>query len=129
MARTPRHWYGDAPVPLAARVLEPLYAALTRLRGGLYRRRLLHGRHPGVPVVVIGNVTAGGTGKTPLTIALVERLRAAGFRPGVASRGYGRGDEAQARWVDAGTPATEGGDEPVLIARRSRSASTSASSP
>ncbi|GGZ55708.1 tetraacyldisaccharide 4'-kinase [Lysobacter xinjiangensis] len=117
MARTPRHWYGDAPVPLAARVLEPLYAALTRLRGGLYRRRLLHGRHPGVPVVVIGNVTAGGTGKTPMTVAVVERLRDAGWSPGVASRGYGRRGKAPL-WVEAGTSAVEAGDEPLLIARR-----------
>ena len=49
--------------------------------------------------------------------ALLQRLRAAGFKPGVASRGYGRSGEGQARWVDAATPPADGGDEPVLIAR------------
>ncbi|HEY4583235.1 MAG TPA: tetraacyldisaccharide 4'-kinase [Lysobacter sp.] len=116
-ARTPRHWYADAPVPLPARVVEPVYAALARLRGALYRRRLLRSRHPGVPVVVIGNVTAGGTGKTPLTIAVVERLREAGWSPGVASRGYGRSGREPLR-VDADSTAAQAGDEPLLIARR-----------
>lgn len=70
------------------------------------------------PVIVVGNVTVGGTGKTPLTIALVQRLREAGYTPGVASRGYGRQHEAQPAWVDARTSPEQGGDEPVLIARR-----------
>lgn len=118
MARTPRHWYdGDAPVPLPARAVEPVYRALAALRRGLYARRLLRGAHPGVPVVVVGNVTAGGTGKTPLTVALVERLKDAGWRPGVASRGYGR-EGREPLWVDAATPAAQAGDEPLLIARR-----------
>jgi tetraacyldisaccharide 4'-kinase len=69
-----------------------------------------------VPVIVVGNITAGGTGKTPLTIALVERLRAAGWKPGVASRGYGREDADKPLWVQADTPTAKGGDEPVLIA-------------
>ncbi|HZX79411.1 MAG TPA: tetraacyldisaccharide 4'-kinase, partial [Lysobacter sp.] len=115
--RTPRYWYGDARVPLHARAVEPLYAALTRLRGALYRRRLLRPQHPGVPVLVIGNVTAGGTGKTPLTVAVVERLREAGWSPGVASRGYGRRGR-EPLWVDPASGATEAGDEPLLIARR-----------
>lgn len=117
MARTPRHWYGDAPVPLAARALEPVYAAVTGARGALYRRGLLRARHPGVPVVVVGNVTAGGTGKTPLTVALVRRLQAAGWTPGVATRGHGREGRAPL-WATATTGARQAGDEPLLIATR-----------
>lgn len=117
MARAPRHWYCDAPVPLAARAVEPLYRFVTRTRGALYARGVLRSRKPGAPVVVVGNITAGGTGKTPLTIALVERLRAAGWTPGVASRGYGR-DGSAPLWVDGATPAHVAGDEPLLIARR-----------
>ncbi|MET0580925.1 MAG: tetraacyldisaccharide 4'-kinase, partial [Pseudoxanthomonas sp.] len=71
-----------------------------------------------VPVVVVGNISVGGTGKTPLTIALVQRLQSQGWNPGVASRGYGRRDQASPAWVESGTAPTEGGDEPVLIARR-----------
>jgi tetraacyldisaccharide 4'-kinase len=67
---------------------------------------------------VVGNLIAGGSGKTPLTIAIVERLRAEGFKPGVASRGYGREQSGTARWVEAVTDTVLGGDEPVLIARR-----------
>ena len=116
-ARLPAWWFDDAPVPLGARMLASVYGGLTGLRRTLYEKHLLKARRAPVPVVVVGNIAVGGTGKTPLTIALMERLRAAGFRPGVASRGYGRRDEAQARWVDAATPPEEGGDEPVLIAR------------
>ena len=69
-------------------------------------------------VVVGGNLMAGGSGKTPLVIALVERLRNAGWTPGVATRGYGRDDPSQALWVESNTDPAKGGDEPVLIARR-----------
>lgn len=117
MARAPRHWYGDAPVPVLARAGETLYRAATSARRALYARGLLRTRHPGVPVVVVGNITAGGTGKTPLTIALVDRLRAAGWTPGIASRGYGR-EGQDPLWVDATTPVHRSGDEPLLIARR-----------
>ena len=117
MPQPPDYWFGDGRVPLWARALAGVYGVLVALRSRLYRAGLLRQQRVGVPVIVVGNITAGGTGKTPLTIALMERLRAAGFRPGVASRGYGRRDEAQARWVDAATPPEEGGDEPVLIAR------------
>jgi tetraacyldisaccharide 4'-kinase len=71
-----------------------------------------------VPVVVVGNIFIGGTGKTPLTIWLVEALRAAGFNPGVVSRGFGSKDAAP-RAVGAGSTPAEVGDEPVLIAARS----------
>jgi tetraacyldisaccharide 4'-kinase len=114
----PAYWYGDATVPLAARLLASVYALVTGVRRSLYRKGWLRRSHPGVPVIVVGNITAGGAGKTPLTIALVERLRSEGWNPGVASRGYGRNDVSSAVWVEAATPPAVGGDEPVLIARR-----------
>ncbi len=117
MPQPPAYWFGDGTVPLWARALAAVYGALVAARARLYGLGVLRRHRVGVPVIVVGNITAGGTGKTPLTIALVERLRAAGFRPGVASRGYGRDDDGQARWVDAATPPADGGDEPVLIAR------------
>ena len=114
----PAYWYGDLPVPLGARMLSGVYGALSSLRRGAYRKGWFKHAHPGVPVLVVGNLTAGGAGKTPLTIALVERLRAEGWNPGVASRGYGREDAGNARWVDTKSDAAQAGDEPVLIAQR-----------
>jgi len=116
--KVPRHWYDGAPVPLPARLLSGLYGAVAGLRRELYRKGLLRQQRVERPVVVVGNLVAGGSGKTPLTIALVERLQAAGWTPGVASRGYGRRDAGTPRWVDASTDPGLGGDEPVLIARR-----------
>lgn len=114
----PRYWFDGSPAPMPARALASLYAAVVAARAGLFRRGMLRSRHPGKPVVVVGNLIAGGSGKTPLTIALVERLRAEGFSPGVASRGYGRDEAGTPRWVDAALDPRLGGDEPVLIARR-----------
>lgn len=114
--QTPSFWYDGSPVPLGVRLIAPLFGAVVALRRRLYRRRWLKQYTLPVPVLVIGNVTAGGTGKTPLTIALVNRLREAGWKPGVASRGYGREQADVARWVEATTPTALGGDEPVLIA-------------
>ncbi len=69
-----------------------------------------------VPVVVVGNIYVGGTGKTPITIALARELRAAGFTPGVVSRGYGRASR-ELRLVEENSTASEVGDEPLLIRR------------
>jgi tetraacyldisaccharide 4'-kinase len=116
----PAHWFDGAPVPAGANALAAVYANVTALRRGLYARGLLRAKRATTPVVVVGNITAGGTGKTPLTIALVERLRAEGWTPGVASRGYGRADVSKPQWVAADTGTAEGGDEPVLIAMRTK---------
>lgn len=117
-SRLPAYWFGDAPVPLLPQALAALYAGITALRRRGYATGVLRSQRVPVPVVVVGNIAVGGTGKTPLTIALVERLRAEGWNPGVASRGYGRSDEASACWAEHGTDPAEGGDEPVLIAHR-----------
>lgn len=117
LPQAPAWWYDGSPPPLHARLLSTLYGGLTALRRGAYRRGWLHKQRVAVPVVVVGNITAGGTGKTPLVIALVARLRAAGWTPGIASRGHGREHEATPRWVDADAAASLVGDEPLLIAR------------
>lgn len=118
LPQAPAYWYDGSTPPLHARLLSALYGGVTALRRKAYRKGWLRRAHPGVPVVVVGNIVAGGSGKTPLTIALVERLRAEGWTPGVASRGHGREDAATPRWVDAGSDAAQAGDEPLLIARR-----------
>jgi len=116
--RPPAYWFNDQPPPVMSRLLSGLYAGVTGLRTRLYERGLLRRIRVTAPVIVVGNLIAGGSGKTPLVIALVERLRAAGWTPGVATRGYGRDDASQPLWVARDTDPAVGGDEPVLIARR-----------
>lgn len=110
-------WYGGEPPNAVLRWLESLYTRIVTQR----RREFLYGfagmMRPGVPVIVVGNITVGGAGKTPLTIALVEALRARGFRPGVISRGYGRRARDLRRVATTDT-AADVGDEPLLIAHR-----------
>jgi tetraacyldisaccharide 4'-kinase len=110
-------WYGNTAPPLSWRLAASLYAGITALRRRLYRAGILRTHRIDKPVVVVGNVTVGGTGKTPLTIALIEALRARGIAAGVVSRGYG-GTERGPLFVDHATSAAQVGDEPLLIHRR-----------
>lgn len=116
--KAPAYWFDGARPPLIARALSECFSAVVGLRRRLYRLRLLRSTKVNCPVIIVGNLIAGGSGKTPLVIALVQRLRDAGFKPGVASRGYGRDQARQARWVDSRTPAELAGDEPLLVAVR-----------
>lgn len=112
-------WYARRPGLLAWSLspLAGLFALLAGVRRLAYRRGWRRVERLPVPVIVVGNITVGGSGKTPLTIALVDLLRAAGWRPGVVSRGYG-GDLAGPAPVLPDSDAARVGDEPVLIARR-----------
>lgn len=96
-----------------------LFRTLSIARRGLYAAGLLPTTKLPVPVIVVGNIFIGGTGKTPLTIWLVDALRQAGYVPGVISRGYGAAAEAP-RMVGAASSPVEAGDEPLLIARRAQ---------
>ena len=109
-----RAWTGRGPLACALLPLSWLYALGHAIYGGLYRSGVLRSWRVGLPVIVVGNLYAGGTGKTPLVIELVRELKARGWRPGVISRGYGR-MSGDVRPVEAGAHASEVGDEPLLI--------------
>lgn len=117
-----RLWYGAAPIHLRLLLLlllpmAGLFGLISGLRRACYRQGLLTVARLPVPVVVVGNLTVGGSGKTPLVLALVDWLREAGYAPGVISRGYaGRARAPMA--VGAASDPLEVGDEPLLIARR-----------
>ncbi len=96
-----------------------LYAVLIQLRRYLYRHGYLTSYALPVPVLVVGNISVGGTGKTPLVIYLVDALRQLGYVPGVISRGYG-GKQLGAQEVNASSDPQGVGDEPVLMARRTQ---------
>jgi tetraacyldisaccharide 4'-kinase len=117
LSRLPALWQSDGPLQWALRPLSWLYGALVALRRWGYSTGLLKSHRLDVPVIVVGNRIAGGAGKTPALMALLERLRAAGRRPGVVSRGYGRHQQA-CRAVLPGATAGQVGDEPLLIQRR-----------
>lgn len=93
-----------------------LYGLLVRLRRIFYQAGFFKSERVHVPVVVVGNVVAGGAGKTPAVIALVQHLQAGGWRAGVVSRGYGRSGKHCVEVLPA-TPVAESGDEPALIRR------------
>lgn len=113
----PRLWARRGPLACLLWPLSLVFAALSGVRRALYRAGVLRVHRLPVPVVVVGNISVGGSGKTPVVIHLCERLRALGFRPGVVSRGYGAG-VAGVREVSADSTAQEVGDEPLLIAWR-----------
>jgi tetraacyldisaccharide 4'-kinase len=110
-------WLRRGPLAAALWPVSLLFRALAGLRALLFRAGLLRSESLPVPVVVVGNIFIGGTGKTPLTIWLAEQLRAAGLRPGVISRGHG-GKEHEPRPVLPDSSARDVGDEPLLIAAR-----------
>jgi tetraacyldisaccharide 4'-kinase len=96
-----------------------LFRMLVWARRGLYRCGVLVAHRLPVPVVVVGNLTVGGSGKTPLVLWLAERLREQGWRPGILSRGYaGRAGGVHAVTLDSAPDIV--GDEPLLLAQRSR---------
>lgn len=111
-----RRWYGAAPPPAALGALAAVYGAVARLRRD--RARAALAPKLAVPVIVVGNLSVGGTGKTPFTIWLVEHLREWGWKPGVISRGYGGHAHRYPLRVTPQTSPAECGDEPALMARR-----------
>ncbi len=96
-----------------------LFAAITACRRWAYQLGILKSYALPVPVIVVGNINLGGSGKTPLVVWLVEQLKQHEYKPAVISRGYG-GSVSSATSVDANSQASIVGDEPVLIASRAQ---------
>jgi tetraacyldisaccharide 4'-kinase len=113
-----RIWYEGASAYWMLLPLSGLYWLLITLRRFLYSVGLLGSLRASIPVIIVGNITAGGTGKTPVTIWLAGELRRRGFIPGIVSRGYGGSKASSSMRVDAASDPGIVGDEPVLLARR-----------
>jgi len=113
-----RQWSHRSAWQISLFPLSLLFGALAALRRVAYQLGWLRAVRLPVPLVVVGNISVGGTGKTPLVLWLAKFLRAQGFRPGIVSRGYG-GAAVGASAVDVGSDPRDVGDEPVLLARKS----------
>lgn len=113
------NWYGSAWGNLWLLPLWALYVPINYLNQRL-QTRLGQKRQSLVkpPIIVVGNITVGGTGKTPFITGLAHRLQAAGYRVGIVSRGYGGQSKQYPLLVNANTPVCESGDEPALLAQR-----------
>ena len=114
----PAAWTRITVITLLLAPLSWLFRAVVATRRFLYQTLPSLSQRLPVAVIVVGNISVGGTGKTPLVLWLVARLREAGYQPGIVSRGYGGAHEL-AHAVDGDSDATRYGDEPVLLARRS----------
>lgn len=111
-------WYGKHPLALCLAPVGWLFAAAALTRKLFYRLRIFPSTRATVPVIVVGNITVGGTGKTPLTIWAAKELKRHGYCPGVVCRGYkGRANQWPQQVRSDSDPAMVG-DEPVLLAQR-----------
>ena len=117
--RLQQAWLSRGALACVLWPLSMLFGAVTALRRSLYRSGVLRARAVAVPVVVVGNLVAGGAGKTPVVMALVDTLRRHGYTPGVVSRGYGA-NAGGVLEVTRATHAAECGDEPLLLHLRTR---------
>src|SRR5215831_12782352 len=114
------HWDRFTAVSALLSPLSLAFRAAAGLRRAAYASGIARARRLPVPVIVVGNITAGGSGKTPVVLWLARHLRAHGYHPGIVSRGYGGTRTVSGRVAPDGDPRACG-DEPVLLARRSGS--------
>lgn len=114
-----RIWYEKSGFYRLLLPLTGLYWLVVTFRRWLYQAGILASQRAAAPVIIVGNITAGGTGKTPVTIWLAHALRTKGFSPGLVSRGYGGSKSSTSMRVDVASDPAIVGDEPVLLARRS----------
>ncbi len=110
-------WYGEGPVSGWHRLLARIFLLLTGIRRKLYQFKLFKTHKFKVPVIVIGNITVGGGGKTPMVIWLAQRLKDQGYHPGIVSRGYGGVRKVEPMLVTPGADPVASGDEPLLMSK------------
>jgi tetraacyldisaccharide 4'-kinase len=113
-----RHWHSRGVLAWLLWPASLLFGAVVFFRRLLFRLRIFRSHGAGIPVIVVGNLSAGGSGKTPLVLRIAEILREHHWKPGIVSRGYG-GHATQPREATIASDPAEVGDEPMLLARRS----------
>lgn len=110
-------WYKEMYISSFFMPISMIYDDVIRFRAFLYRIGVKKKTKLAVPVVIVGNITVGGTGKTPLILWMANLLKQQGYKPGIVSRGYGGNAEIWPQWVDEKSDPALVGDEPVLMAK------------
>jgi tetraacyldisaccharide 4'-kinase len=113
-------WYDQHPIRYLLAPLSAIYRLIISIRYWLFRLGIKKVTRFSVPVIVVGNITVGGTGKTPLVIWLANLLQQKGFRPGIVSRGYGGIAKQYPQWVTQESDPTIVSDEAVLLAQKTK---------
>ncbi len=114
-----KRWYQPSPLRWCLAPLSGLFRLIAALRRYAYQQGFFKSQQLPVPVIIVGNISVGGSGKTPLVLWLTQQLQQRGWRPGIISRGYGGKTAHYPLTVTAETSASESGDEPKLLALRS----------
>ncbi len=110
-------WFTRGWAAVALYPVTVLYGVLVFVRRSLYKSGILKSSSSGVPVIVVGNISVGGTGKTPIVSMLVKKLENAGYKPGIVSRGYGAVPAKEPRLINADSQVEWAGDEPLMLSR------------
>ena len=116
----PKFWERRGPISLFLWPLSWLYGLINRTLDLLNEIGICKRKAQTVPIIIVGNIRVGGTGKTPIVIALAERLARMGWKPGIISRGYGASTSMHPIEVHSSSDPAKVGDEPVLIAKRTQ---------
>ncbi len=116
--RAPQFWERRGPTSLLLWPLAYLYGCILRIRKLFFDLGITRPKPAPVPIIIVGNIRVGGTGKTPIVIAIAERLSQLGWKPAIISRGYGSSTQKHPLQVKSSSDPSIAGDEPVLIAKR-----------
>lgn len=119
--RIEKLWYADHPLKYFLIPVSWIYVVIISIRRFCYQAGILTVKEVDAPVIIVGNISVGGTGKTPLVLWLVEHFRSKGLKPGIVSRGYGGIESAKPQQVRPDSNPKLVGDEPVLMARNTLS--------
>ncbi|OGT49120.1 MAG: tetraacyldisaccharide 4'-kinase [Gammaproteobacteria bacterium RIFCSPHIGHO2_12_FULL_38_11] len=111
-------WYKKNLLSYLLSPLSLIYQLIIAIRYYLYKTKFLKTHHINIPVIIVGNITVGGTGKTPLVITIVKELKKQGFHPGIISRGYGGKSKTWPQTVNENSDPFWVGDEAVLMAKK-----------